>query len=455
MKSKNPLRRSLLYFIVFLLIAMPGGYLWAAFNSGLIISDHDLTDYQSMDMGDIQNFLQNHGSFLSSYVDPQIKITAAQAIYDAAKLHQISPKYILVLLQKEQSLISDPQPTQDQLDWATGYGICDGCHKTDLKVQKYKGFVNQVDWGAGGTRYYFDHPEGFKFQVGGTYNIDGQKVTILNHATRALYTYTPHLHGNQNLYRLWQNWFSTNYLDGTLLQDTQDGGIYLIRDGKKHPFLSKSAFLSRYNSFSRVLPASPADLDKYPTGAAIKYPNYSLLQVPGGGVYLLDDDTLRPIVSRQAFRLLGFNPEEIISVQTEDIFFYKIGQPITTDSAYPTGALLQDKKTGGVYYVQDGIKYPLIARELIKLHYPHKKITPVSQQELAQYKTGEPVKLKDGELATSPNDPAVYFISQGKKHAFASAKVFESLGYKWKNIVTVPQRVLDLHPTGEMITENN
>lgn len=445
-------QKTLVYLIIFNLLFLPLSGVLAEFDPNFIISDHDLTDYTSMHMGEIQDFLESKQSFLASYIDPQIRITAAQAIYDAANLHKINPKYILVLLQKEQSLVEDPNPTQDQLDWATGYGICDSCKKTDAKVQKYKGFTNQVDWGAGGTRYYFDHPNEFKFQVGKTYTIDGQKVTISNDATRALYIYTPHIHGNQNFYKIWQRWFSTTYLDGTLLQDTQDGGIYLIRDGKKHPFLSKSAFLSRYNSFDRVIPASPADLDKYPTGQSIKYPNYSLLQVPSGGVYLLDDDTLRPIVSKEAFRLLGFNPEEIIPVQTKDIFFYKIGQPISEKSAYPTGALLQDKTTGGVYYVQNGVKQPIIARELIKLYYSHKKITPVSPQELEQYTTGEAVRLKDGELATSPDDPAVYFISQGKKYAFASAKVFESLGYKWENIVTVPAKVLELHPTGEMIT---
>ncbi len=438
--------------IILNIILMPLTPVLAAFNPNFIISDNELTDYSSMYMDEIQNFLENKGSFLANYIDPQVKITAAQAIYDAANLHQINPKYILVLLQKEQSLVEDPHPSQDQLDWATGYGICDGCKKTDAKVQKYKGFTNQVDWGAGGTRYYFDHPNEFKFQVGKTYTIDGQKITIGNHATRALYIYTPHIHGNQNFYKIWQRWFAATYLDGTLLQDAQDGGIYLIRDGKKHPFLSKSAFLSRYNSFDRVIPANPADLDKYPTGQAIKYPNYSLLQVPSGGIYLLDDDTLRPIISKQAFRLLGFNPEEVIPVQTKDIFFYKIGQPISEKSAFPTGGLLQDKTTGGVYYVQNGVKHPIVARELIKLYYPHKKITPVSPQELKQYTTGEAIKLKDGELATAPGDPTVYFISQGKKHPFASAKAFTAMGFKWENIITVPLKVLDLHQDGDMIT---
>jgi hypothetical protein len=428
----------------------------ANFDPNYVISDKELTDYDSMHMGQIQSFLESKNSYLATYVDPIIRITAAQAIYDAARLHQINPKYILVLLQKEQSLVENGVAiTPGRLDWATGYGICDSCKKTDAKVQKYKGFTNQVDWGAGGTRYYFDNPNNFKFQTGSTYNIDGEQVTIANDATRALYTYTPHLHGNENFYNIWQRWFASNFLEGSLLQDVDSGGIYLIRDGMKYPFLSKSAFLSRYDSFDRALPADPEELAKYPLGQAIEHPNYSLLQIPTGGIYLLDDDTLRPIVSKEAFRLLGYNPEEVVPVESSEIFFYKIGSPIKKSSAYPTGALLKDSTTSSVYFVKDGNKHPIVAPELIDFYYNDKKIVEVTPAELENYSTGDPVKLKDGELATAPDDPAVYVITAGEKRAFSSAEAFESLGYKWENILKVSSSILNLHETGELISTIN
>lgn len=423
----------------------------AEFNPNFILSDAELTDYNSLNMAQIQDFLAGKKSYLATYVDPAIRITAAQAIYDSAYLHRVNPKYILVLLQKEQSLIEDGTPTDDQLNWATGYGICDDCSKSDPAVQKYKGFTNQADWGAGGTRFYFDNPDKFKYQVGSTYTIDNTQVKISNDATRALYIYTPHLHGNEMLYNIWQKWFATTYLDGSLLQSAEDGGIWLIRDNERHPFLSKSAFLSRYPDFDKVISINPADLNKFPLGAAIEYANYSLLQIPSGGIYLLDDDTLRPITSKETFRLLGFNPEEVIPVKTDDIFYYKIGEPLTEKSLYPTGALLQDKKTGGVYFVQNGVKSPIIDRSLIKLYYGKKKITALAPKELEKFATGAPLKLRDGELATTATDKAVYVITAGEKRAFATAKAFEALGYSWDNVVTVPDKILALHPTGALI----
>ncbi|KKS40589.1 hypothetical protein A3H03_02480 [Candidatus Kuenenbacteria bacterium RIFCSPLOWO2_12_FULL_42_13] len=426
----------------------------AQFNPHLIITDVELTDYNTMNLDQIQEFLEVKDSPLAKYVDPTVRMTAAQIIYDNARLNRINPKYVLALLQKEQSLVTDPNPSEDQYNWATGYGICDSCTKNDPGVQKYKGFYKQVDYGAGGTRFYFDNPDKFKYQVGQTYAIDDTKVTIKNDATRTLYIYTPHLHGNEILANLWEKWFAVSYLDGTLLQDAESGGIYLIRDGAKQPFLSKSAFLSRYLSFDKVIPVKPAELDKYSLSSPIEYPNYSLLQIPTGGIYLLDDDTLRPIDSKETFKLLGFNLEEIIHVGNKDIFPYKFGEPVTKKDLHPTGTLLQDKKTGGVYFVKLGVKYPIPTRDLLKIYYKNKKITAASAKELDQYETGAAIKLRDGELVSPKGESTVYFISSSLKKPFDSYAAFKGMGFKPENIIYVDKKTLELHTTGEIITLN-
>ncbi len=418
----------------------------ATFNPNLILSDDDLTNYTAMNLDQVKNFLKTKGSILWNYVEPNVRMYAYQIIYEVTQLYKINPKYILTLLQKEQSLITDPAPSQSQLDWASGYGCPDsgGCN------EKYKGLANQIDWGAGGTRYYLDHPEEFKYQVGQVYTIDGESVTILNDATRTLYVYTPHLHGNKNLHTLWNNWFAIEYPDGALLQNITDGGIWLIQSNKRRPFLTKSAFASRY-SFNKVIKVKQEDLEKYESGAPIKYANYSLLRIPTGGIYLLEDDKLRPITSMKAFRLIGFNPEEVTNVKEAEIADYERGEPISVEASYPTGGLVQDKKTGGVYYIKNGVKYPLWDKILIKLYYKDKKIQKVSPDELEKYNTGLPIKLNDGELAKAPDSPAIYFISNGLKRPIANAETFDNLGYQWKNIIEVSAKILNLHPIGEEI----
>ncbi|HDQ15525.1 MAG TPA: hypothetical protein ENN45_00520 [Bacteroidetes bacterium] len=422
----------------------------ATFNPNMILTDAELTNYTSMDMNAIKNFLTDKGSFLANYVEPNVRMYVYQIIYEVAQVYRINPKYLLVLLQKEQGLITNSNPSQGRLDWATGYGCPDG----SAGNPKYQGLANQIDWGAGGTRYVFDHPEKFNYQVGQTYTISDTQVTIANDATRALYVYTPHIQGNKNLFTLWNSWFSTTRPDGSLLQNVEDGGIWLIENNKRRPFLTKTAFASRY-SFDKVIEVKQADLEKYEIGEPIQFANYSLLRKPSGEIYLLDNEILRQVENMEAFRLLGFNPEEVVETTEDDLKNFKLGEPIGVGSAYPTGALLQDNSTGGVYYVKNGVKYPIWSKILMKLYYADKKLTAVSPEELEQYPTGGAVKLQEGELVKAKDVPTVYVISAGLKRPIANAETFESLGYKWSNIITLDKKILNLHSTGaEVLIEN-
>ena len=420
------------------------------FNPHYVLSDQELTYYTSMNLEQISNFLKNKGGILPTYSDASVRMSIPQLIFETSQMYKINPRYTLVLLQKEQSLLTYKTPSQGQLDWATCYGCPDsgGCNP------KYQGLGNQIDWGVGAIRFYLYNPNQFKYQTGKTYTIDGQSVTMQNNATRALYTYTPHLQGNENLARIWTEWFSQNYPAASLLQNSKDGSVWLIQNNMRRLFASKAALVSRY-SLKQVIPVEPNELEKYQIGTPIKYANYSLLRIPTGGVYLLDGDFVRPITSSKAFKLLGFNPEEIIDVEIEDIADLARGEAITVESSYPTGGLLQDKATGGVYFVQNGIKYPLWAKQLLTLYYKTKKIVKVTAEELKQYPTGDPIKFKDGELVKSDHEATVYFISNGARRPFVSGDAFKELGYKFENIITTTDKLLSLHPIGEVITSAN
>jgi len=63
----------------------------------------------------------------------------------------------LVLMQKEQSIVEDPNPSPKQFDWAMGYGICDDCNMSDPLLLIYKGFANQIDKAAARNRWYIEN----------------------------------------------------------------------------------------------------------------------------------------------------------------------------------------------------------------------------------------------------------------------------------------------------------
>lgn len=68
---------------------------------------------------------------------------------------------------------------------------------------------------------------------------------------------------------------------------------------------------------------------------------------------------------------------------------------------------------------------------------------------------GPLLRLHDGELVMSNDNPTVYVISQGLRRPIKSASTFEQLGYKWDDIITVPSSVIDLHPLGEIVSLEN
>ncbi len=433
---------------------------WAlTFDPNYIISDAEMNDYNSMSLQDIQNFLDHQKGILKNYkcYDDQGHLeSAAEIIYSLAQKTKINPKVMLVLLQKEQGLLEDPHPTQFQLDEATGYG----CPDNSYCNPRWKGFYKQVNSAYLQFRSYMDEDYLYKYRKNGVYifnlNRNVKTIEIVSpetKATAALYNYTPHIYaGNYIFWKLWHHYFPERayFPDGSLLREKGKPGIYLIQNGKKRPFLSKAAFLSRYSP-KKVVTVSASVLASYPTGKPIRFPNYSLLETPDKTIYLLVNDTLRPLKNYQVFRDIGFNPAEIIKVKQKDIEGYKIGKTITEKDVYPTGALLQNVKTGGVYYVINGEKHPIWSKVILEVDFPNMNIIRVSPKELAKYPTAGPQKLKDGTLIKSKYAPTVYVISDGKKLPIANEKTFLKLGYHWSDIIPVDDRVLEIHPTGHIL----
>lgn len=170
------------------------------FAPDTIISDANFRDARCMSVSDVQAFLEGLSSTLATYRGPDYagrERTAAEMIVDAAIAWNVSPKVILVTLQKEQSLLEDRSPSQYAYDWAMG------CGKTDsATLTQYKGFGNQIWYGA---RALDRNADGW--YPGVRLTIDGSPVFPTNASTYSLYRYTPHLHGNTSFWMLYWRYF--------------------------------------------------------------------------------------------------------------------------------------------------------------------------------------------------------------------------------------------------------
>ncbi|HOT29637.1 MAG TPA: LysM peptidoglycan-binding domain-containing protein [Candidatus Ozemobacteraceae bacterium] len=170
------------------------------FQKDYVISDHTLTDTNTMTVAQIQSFLDAKGSCLAK---PYNGSTPAQMIYNAAKKYGINPQVLLTRLQCEQGLISKKTATQKELDWALGVG----CYDSGNWNQNYKGFDKQIEGAAQTYRRHYDKAKaelakGEKVSM----TIDGESVTMKNAATYAFYKYCPHFQGNKLFFDVWRGY---------------------------------------------------------------------------------------------------------------------------------------------------------------------------------------------------------------------------------------------------------
>ena len=413
----------------------------AEFNPQFIISDEEMQSTANWTQTDIQKFLQDRGSYLTNLVSTDVngvQKSAAEIIYDTAIRYQINPKFLLVTLQKEQSLITDDTPTQKQLDWATGYGVCDSCDLNGDALLKYKGFGKQVDNAGGLIRWYYNNTDkSFVKKKDQNTTIDNQIIIPQSWATAFLYTYTPHIHGNKNFWRIWNTWFSQIYPNGTLLRSVSSTEVWLIQNNVKRKFKNQATLLSRANP-EMIVTVQDSELSNYQLGQEISFPNYSILKT-ANNFYLLDYDTLRPFASAEVVRQIGYNPEEFIDINEVDIAGYTLGSIINASTTAPQGIIYQITDLNNSYYLlKDNILYPITDKGVITTNYKDLAIEKHKVKDIKNLPVADlPLNFKDGTLLRITDSNNVYVIENGKKRLIADTDTFAALGYKRTNVITV------------------
>ncbi len=229
--------------------------------NGLVTINAAKTEATYTSNGITYRYYMNNGKFVCLADQKFNGESAAQIIYRAAQDYNINPQALIVLLEKEQGLITDNWPNYNiQYRSATGYG----CPDTAACDTQYYGFKNQVRNAANFFRAHLNnnpcwskpHIPGVKkayWTPKGSCNgseaiNDGVKfhpnnacgvtpVNIKNRATAALYSYTPYQpnqaalnagygtgnncssYGNRNFWGLFTDWFGSTYINFVKLDE--------------------------------------------------------------------------------------------------------------------------------------------------------------------------------------------------------------------------------------------
>jgi hypothetical protein len=225
----------------------------------------------------------------------------------------VSQKAIIVLLEKEQGLVTDTYPGSGQYRSATGFG----CPDTAACDSQYYGFFNQVYNAALQFKRYAASPTGWNHVAGRVNAIryspnascGSSNVFIQNQATAGLYNYTPYqpnaaalanlygtgdgcsAYGNRNFWRIYTDWFGSTTAT-SLVRTTTNATVYIVSGTTKYPVTSQE-MLTTYAPLGQVGYVSQAYLDKLQT----MQPAGRVLRSPNGTIYFTDASIKLPFGS--------------------------------------------------------------------------------------------------------------------------------------------------------------
>jgi hypothetical protein len=539
----------------------------SAFNPGLLIPDAAFSDVGTFgSAAGVQKFLELKGSVLArsspdflvmlkepdtltkvGLEDPEPNLsrlrTAAELIYDAATKWGLNPQVLLVILQKEQSLITGNfiSNLQNSLDKAAGFGCPDDQPCGDI----FKGFYRQLfgsfdtdgsRWlgtaaslmksfnatlggvrvGRGpavdGSNQTFGKPiirtarKGdtviFNNTLGGYDNVAPQQtVTLQNFATTALYRYTPHVfNGNYNFWKFYTAWFkypngtiiqkvgdtvqyvvdngtkrpfsnfvaiqrklnlnnviavsqteSDSYLtekpmppiDGTLIKGDTDTTIYLISDSAKHP-ISYPVFVQRKLSFAKAITIPQAEVDSYDLGTYVTPVNGTLIMaISDPTVYIIDDELKRPI-SGPIFKVRKLSFRNIMKLSDAEVASIPSGPYLTP----PERTAFKTQSDSTVWWYKDNLKHSVSAFVFKQRAVRNFPLLTLSDAEVANIPTGDPLPPIDGTVFKGEQSSAIYKMIRGLKRMFTAAS-YKRAGYP--KAIVLPQSEVDQYQPGDDI----
>jgi hypothetical protein len=359
------------------------------FDAGNIISDVNFYNGAAMSAASVQEFLAQEvphclGTCLVNYkqntpnmaADSYCSAYGGLAAESAASILarvgaacNISQKVLLVLLQKEQSLVTATNPTAAKFNAATGFS----CPDSAPCDPSFAGFFYQVYYAARQFEIYAKLPTHFNYQAGLTNQIlwspnctSRTAVFIQNKATAGLYDYTPYTpdpallanitgtgdgcssYGNRNFWLYYTNWFGSTIAASTLVRTATDATVYLVSGNSKYP-IADSNILAALFPLGPIAYVSQTLIDSYTTAQPVG----RTLRSPDGTIYFYDAGIKLPLTSCAQAVDYGASCAATGYVQLS----------AAQIAAFSTGPALTNvlgTTTGSRYYIKNGTKAEIL-----------------------------------------------------------------------------------------------
>lgn len=413
---------------------------YAAFDANNIIDNSIFDNHTTMSANDIQNFLNGFpSSCLKNYQAPYPidyfnygeNVSASTVIRRAADLWGINPQVILATLEKEQSLVSGGAGCAD---WRYNSAIGMGCPDNGAcPAPEYAGFSKQVTkgswqlmfarhrsegdtaWNSDGSVWYGGYMTagnrarsdgGQSAYYDGYATIDGSSVYMSNGATAALYTYTPHFHGNQNFVLIFETWFGTAH--GTfLLQSPASPAVYLMNGTTRYGIPSEDVLRAYGFSGIKVTPVSNEYMNSLTDGGTL---GTTFKKEGSDAIYLADNGYRFGFATQAQCVDWGF-PNCLTSAS-------KSLSPYLFNRLYNAGDMKSLMLTGStVFQMQNGEKRPFLSgKAMTENGYTNSDIVPITNTANNSQSVGYALIENNGLVKFAPRD-TIYLYNQGKFYA--------------------------------------
>ena len=372
--------------------------------------------------------------------------SAANLIYDAAQDYHISPKVLLVTIQKESAgpLITDDWPLQSQYTYAMGAHCPDsgpgGSANCDAN---YSGFSIQIAESAALLRYYLDNMSQpwWPYKKVGTNTIQyspntacgSSAVSITSSATAALYTYTPYqpnaaalnnlygtgdgcsAYGNRNFWRMYSDWFGSTV--GDLVRTAGDATVYLISGDNKYP-ISDGSVLADFSSLGPIRFVGDDYTNTKTTGPVLGH----MVGASSGTLYFVNAGIKLPFSSCGMVADFGYSCGQVITLTDGQMSLLYNGPGLT--KIYKT-------TSGKTFYIQAGTKHEVFDQQSLTGSGITGAANTLLEPGLAYLGYGLPI-IRDQTIAVSRfNDYAYYY--ENNVFNYLSPELLQSLAFK--NIV--------------------
>lgn len=299
---------------------------------------------------------------------------------------------------------------------------------------------------------------------------------------------------------------ATTHPDGTVVQNTSNGALYLIEASKKRSIPSMNVFYSHRFKVADIEAATPSDLALASAATLTNGPSYSPYRdASNGRLYIIDGSTKRYIPSTQVlisnglndlpindmsasqlalsdgvplelregtlvkgsnaavyiiddtgtqlekraisslftFTLLGYNNNNILTFSNAALPSAN-GSAVESGITHPDGTIVQNTSNGALYLIQSN-KKRYISTLAIYSSYAFNNFESATAADL-NLTNDTNLPLREGSVVKTNSSGALYVIDHDgstiKKRPITSISAFNLYGYSTSDIITVPESIL-------------